>query len=156
LALAPFFNSLYILAPQDNQIWKYTSTSGQLSAEQAYVVDGTDISAGVDLAIDGNIFVLTSTGEIIKFGRGSREELAVRDIPAPNESFTGPLQIETTNDGDRLYVLDGTRIVVLDKTGRFQAQYVPDGLESIQAFYVDEAANELTVLSDGKLLRSNL
>ncbi len=156
MALAPFFNNLYVLSPESKQIWRYTSTEGQLSAQEAYITDGTDVSAGVDLAIDGSVYVLTSTGEILKLSRGKREELAVRDLPKPNETLTNPRQIETTRDGDRLYVLDGTRIVALDKSGRFQAQYVPDGLDVIQSFSVDEAAKTLTVLSEGKLLRATL
>ncbi|MBI4022541.1 hypothetical protein HY375_00005, partial [Candidatus Berkelbacteria bacterium] len=122
-ALAPFFNTLYVLAPADNQIWKFASTNGQFQAPVGYVEDGTAVSGAVDLAIDGSVYVLLGDGQIRKFSRGKVTEFPLRDIPEPAPTFTAPTQLLTTRDGDALYVLDGHRVVVLDKTGRFQRQY---------------------------------
>ncbi len=151
-AIKAFLGNLYVLAPEDNAIWKYPATGDTLAEGQSYVTDGTDVGQGVDLAIDGNVYVLTKTGEIIKLNRGKRVELRVRDIPGPGDTLTEPRQIEAMSD--RLYVLDGNRIVKLGSDGRYEQQYALTGGEPIRAFAIKDST--LFALTDTRLVKAEL
>ncbi|MBI4032611.1 hypothetical protein HY374_02800 [Candidatus Berkelbacteria bacterium] len=154
-ALSIFFNNIYVLAPADNEIWKYESKDGKLLAPVPYVTDDTSVAEAIDLAIDGSVYTLTKPGEVLKFSRGKRAELAVRDIPKPATTFTDPKQLLTTRDGNTIYVLDGNRVVALDKTGRFQAQYAFKGLTDVTSIAVDEPNKTFYVLAGDKLYKTS-
>ncbi|MBI2589998.1 hypothetical protein HYW32_03195 [Candidatus Berkelbacteria bacterium] len=153
-SLAAFFNNLYLLAPSENQIWKFPSVDGALQAPEAFITDGTQISDGIDLAIDGNVYVLSKLGEVIKLNRGKRVEFRIHDIPAPASNFTSPKQILTTREGGKIYVVDGERIVVLGSDGRFQNQYVLDGVQALDQIAVDEDGKVFWVLAENKLYKA--
>lgn len=151
-ALTAFLSNLYTLSPAEKKIWKYTATSDSLSEGQSYIVDDTDVSSGIDIAIDGNVYVLTKTGEILKLNRGKRVELRVRDIPKPGETLSEPKQIVAA--GDKLYVLDINRIVQLNNDGRYERQFALAGGEAIRAFAIKDKT--LFMLTDTRLVKAEL
>lgn len=151
-AVTAFVGNLYVLAPSQNSIWKYAATNGVFADGQSYVTDGTDVSQGVDLAIDGNVYVLTKSGEILKLNRGKRVELRVRDIPKPGETLSEPKQIETS--GDKVYILDHDRIIKLAIDGRYEHQYALADNEPIRAFAIRDKT--LFILTDTRLIKTEL
>lgn len=152
VAIAPFFNSLYTLSPAENQIWRFTATEGNYSAAENYIQDGTSVEGGVDLAIDGSVYVLTRGGEVMKFTRGKRVEFRVRDIPKPNDTLSDPVQIEVANES--VYVLASNRIVKFAADGRFEAQYAFADTTAIRSFAIRD--NTLYALTDSKLIKAGL
>lgn len=157
IAIAPFANSLYILAPNDNQIWKYPVANGAYSEAVQYITDGTDISKAIDIAIQGSVFALTSDGQVLKFTRGKISEFRIRDIPKPDDALTQPKQIRVAKDGNIVFILDGDRIVTLDKTGRFQKQYALGGKSGhLMNFAISDDTKTIYILTDTALYQAAL
>ena len=112
----------------------------------AWVTDEAGINDSISLAIDGSIYVLNTSGTLSKYTSGVKDAFTVKDIDKP---FSGPTQVYTTADLTNLYVLDkgNLRVVVLDKEGKFKAQYVlKDGSKSW------EEARSISVSTDEKFL----
>lgn len=145
--IATFFGNLYLLAPGDNQVWKYLFAQASYGKPEAFITDGTSLADAVDLAVDGQLYVLFSNGSVKRFNRGKADSFAIGSPPKPTATLNNPAQLVTTKDSNRLYILDGNRIVSFDKSGAFQAQYAFDGLDTIRAFAVDEGKKVFTILT---------
>lgn len=148
-ALASFVHNQYLLAPSENQIWKFTRTNDAITAITPYLVESADLSKAVDLAIDGRIYVLTNEGKVLCFNRGRAESFELKGIPKPNEQITSPRQIRAA--GDSLFILDDTRIIQVNTAGQFERQFAFSDLSSIEAFSVDSERKQFFLLSQGAL-----
>ncbi|MGI6103293.1 MAG: hypothetical protein ACOYBJ_01560 [Patescibacteria group bacterium] len=147
--LATFLGNLYALAPSEGQIWKYPAKEGSFGGAEPYVADGTTLTNGIDIAIDGSIYVLTQEGSVMKFTRGKAVEFRVRDIPKPSETISAPKRIATSEESGSVYVIDGQRIIALDKTGRFQKQYaLNDGTGALIDLALTPDSKRAYVLTD--------
>ncbi|MCA9388351.1 hypothetical protein KC644_01150 [Candidatus Berkelbacteria bacterium] len=155
-ANATFFNSIYTLAPEANQIWKYAAAGDGFGNPSPYIVDGSEIPKAIDLAVDGDIFVLNSNGTIFKFTSGRRQNFALTDIPEPKDTILNPKSIESNKDDSFIYILDDNRIIKFDKSGKFVAQYIVDNIGEIDSFTIDEAQGLIFILSGEKIYRSPL
>ncbi len=127
--IALFNDNLYALDSEQEMIFKYANTGSGWSGQQFWLKNkGTaNLSQTVDLAIDGNIYVLTTDGKAYKFFSGKQEEFALNQIEPPLKNANA---IYTQNEEDNLYVLEGSskRLVEFDKFGRFIGQYQFDSL----------------------------
>lgn len=114
-----------------------------------------DLSQTVDLAIDGSIWTLDSNGTIAKYTKGNQDAFTIKGLDQP---LVQPTKIVTSADDDNLYVLDrgNKRIVVLDKTGTFTAQYQTPILSNALALDVAEKDKKVFVLSGGKVYEIDL
>jgi hypothetical protein len=79
----------------------------------------------VTFGIDGDIFVATSKGEIIKFTAGEEQPFEISGLDPILES---PTLIETNSEFGNLYVLEPSRkrVIMLDKEGNFKKQFTSD------------------------------
>lgn len=151
-----FNNNLYVLDPGANAIHKYQATAGGYEvAPSSYIPPSADVdlSRAIDLAIDGDIFVLISDGSILRL-RGGQE------IPFEINGLDGdtlkPTRIFTEVDTESLYLVDpaNKRIVEIDKreesAGEFVRQFKYAGSDDffadIRAIWVSEIDGKLIVL----------
>jgi hypothetical protein len=114
---------LYVLDATHNRITRHMEQTGGFDAAQHYMKDGTDLSGGVSLAIDGVVWVLKRDGSVIRIEKGLRENFSTGQADPP---VTAAVRLRTTADSD-LFVLDTapSRIVRYDKNnGSVTAQYV--------------------------------
>jgi len=138
LSITTYANRLYGLDPAQNQVWRHPPKDGSLG-----VLPGTlpwlvqpgepDVSDGLDLAIDGRVFVLLRDGSVVNLtpavagyyrlsvaeGRSHVQQLA--SVPSR------PLSIALDTAGPALYVADPDRrrVVALDRnSGAFLGQVV--------------------------------
>lgn len=155
IGIEHYFGNLYILAPQENQIWKYRSQGESFGPPEEYIIDGTKISQAVDLAIDGNIYVLESSGKILKFLRGRVEEFKIQNTP-PTFNFQAPKQIFTTTNTDNIYILAGNTIIELNKSGSFIKQYIFELTQNITAFARADDSNAFYVVTENAVLKFDL
>ncbi|EKD56702.1 MAG: hypothetical protein ACD_58C00118G0001 [uncultured bacterium] len=151
-----FAGNIYILDSNGNQIWKYNYSSGTYSAAQSYLTSGVNIGDGVDLAIDGVVYVLKKDGNVYKLSKGRTQDFKVSNIPSPNEKIANPLRIYTNADANYLYVLDGNRLLELEKSGKFVAQYIFDGLNELKDFSLNTKTKEIWLLNGNKVYKGNL
>ena len=154
----------YVLAPTDNQIWKYERRSSNYSGGTAYNTGNVELADAVSFTIDGSIYVLGASGEITKLFRGQGQDYDFRDIPSV--PFSGPnLKLYTSAELDYLYVLDpdNERLLIFTKGDRFatykrQILYTSEehDLSDVRDFYVDAGGQKVSLLSDSKILEFNL
>jgi len=136
-----FGGNVYMLDKQNNQIWKY-------GTGEAWFKPGVkpDLSEAVAMAIDGSVWILTRTGKVVKYTRGSPEAFELLGLDEP---LREPESMYTDADSQRLYILDkgNRRVVVVDKSGEYQAQYRWEGIDRVTDMVVAEAAKKILLLS---------
>ncbi len=141
--MSMYLDNLYILSTSDSQIYKFTFANSGFSDSTPWLEEDIDLSSAVALTIDGNIFVLLSDASLFKFGGGEKVEFGVKNL---DKSFVQPADLVTTVDSRYLYVLDSgnNRVVLLDKEGRYQQQYVWESdLGTCENLLLDEGNSKL-------------
>jgi hypothetical protein len=146
-------NRLYLLSPQNKQIYRLNRSANNFSGASAWLNQPTDFSSAVSLAIDSSIFVLNTNGQITKFSRGVT-------VPFTLTKLTPPLtEVNKFNITTKfIYILDtkNKRLVAFDKTGKLQAQYQIDQLSNMLDFSIDEANNKAYILNNTSVEQINL
>ena len=152
-----FGSNLYLLdSAADGQIWKYLGLDDGLSGKRSYLAGETfDLSEAVDMAIDASVWVLFSDGSIAKYTQGKKDAFAVIGLGQP---FGEAVKIFTSPEVEHLYVVDraNTRIVVLDKSGEYAAQYQWSGIAGVKDFVVSEALKKIFFLTGEKVFTIDL
>ncbi len=144
-----YLGSLYVLDRKAGQLIKFPVTSDGFG-KQNYFTSAPDLSKASSLAIDGSVFILSSDGTIAKFTKGTAENFKVTSV---DKGLKNPSAMVTTIDGDKLYVLDNgnSRIVVLNKSGTYQAQYQTKIAASAKTIDVNEKDKKIFLLNGNKV-----
>lgn len=158
-AIAAYSSNIYLLASDNGVVWKHTIKEGGYSKGLSYLdTRKTSIVGAVDFAVDGNIYVLSNEGSVIKFVKGSPEvDFSIKNIPLPNDKILIPKKIFTDEDTNSIFVLDKKldRIIKFDKSGEFSNQYLLDG-KPIDNFVVNAKLQKIWILSEGKIYEGSL
>lgn len=182
-AITNYRNDLYVLDGKLSRVWRYTPQGNGYSTPTDYfpaaapaavpsptatVGRGTptptpaptatpvpppDLLHSVDLSVDGNVYILQSNGQVLKYTNGLPQ-------PFPETGLVGsmpsPSHIEASLSDSSVYVVDpsGTRLVRFSTSGVFQRQYLlptnaPSALTGIQSATID-AAHGLVYLISAK------
>ncbi len=143
---------LYRLVPSQKQILKHTRTIAGYSRGVEWVLSNAgELENAVSFAIDGQVYVLKSDGNIIKYLRGIKQEFNMPEMQNPLES---PTKIYTSDNLDYLYVLEpkNKRVIVLDKnSGNLTNQYTSDKFDDLKDLYVDEEGQKLYILAEDNI-----
>lgn len=151
IAMESYNNKVYLLDAKNNTIIKYAYSSAGLSNPESWIRDDiVDITDGVDIAIDGNIYVLKNNGEVIKLLNGKLATFSVKSIDPVLEY---PTKIFASPESAYLYLLDppNKRIVLLDKNGMLVRQYYSEKFTNLKDFIVSEKEKRIYVL-DGNMV----
>jgi hypothetical protein len=153
ILLSAYTSNLYLLEKGNSDISRYASTESGFASKKTWLADDVtaDFSDAVDWSIDGTIWVLMGDGEIERYSQGNKLSFSIKGL-APQ--LTGGDAIFTSEETKNLYILDssGKRIVVIDKEGDFQAQYLAQELSGARGIFVTEEEGKMIVLKEGKLL----
>ena len=161
IAAETYLRYLYVLAPDrstagKNQIYKYERLQNRYGSPTAYNVNG-DLTDALDLAIDGNVYVLRRGGTIVKLFRGESQPFQIRQ--APENLLVNATKIFKVQDGN-LYLLDPVegRVIVIGDVGiggeaTYLRQYVLeiDQLGTLQDLYVDPDQSHLYVMDEKRI-----
>lgn len=158
--LEAYLRFLYILSPENNQIYKYERFSNRYSAPTQYNVNG-DLRNSLDMAIDGNVYILKEGGEIVKLFRGEVQQFIIRQLP--EGALSTAAKLYKVFDGN-LYFLDPvqSRVIVVTDGGAtgeasYVRQYVLEGdIGDLQDLYVDPDETLLYVLGEKQLYAIDL
>ena len=146
-----FNNRLYTVAPDDNQIYR-SNRSPNYSVLTKWINDqSVSLEGSRDLAIDGSVYILFAD-KVIQFvgGRPANPGLSL-DLVDP--ALQNAQKIWTDADTNRIYLLEPSRILVYEKTGKFVAQYlVPDTSEFVD-FTVDLVSNQIYLLTSNQFIQ---
>lgn len=146
---------LYSLDTKNNQIYRHSQTQTGYDKGSAWVKDtNTDITDGVSIAIDGDLFVLKSSGEIIKLTGGEKQDFTITGL---DPALDNPTQIWTYNGLQNIYILEPTnkRVVVLDKEGKMLNQYTSDSWQNPTSMIVEEENKTIYILDNNKIYKFN-
>lgn len=149
-------SSLYFLDIKNNQIYRSSKGSGGFSSPVAWIKDGTGVTDAVSLTVDGDVYVLKKSGEVIKLTLGSRASWSLTSI---EPALTKADRIWTDTTTNNVYVLDikGRRIVELTKKdGKLLNQYTFPSLTAIKSFAVDVSGKKLFVLNNNTIFSTDL
>jgi|GEM_PF-619005 len=156
-AAAGYSGNAYLLDTQRNAILKYVPTSSGYTNPPLGYLDAAvraDLTNTVDVAIDGDVYVLVLDGQVWRFRLGKilpfpRSDL---DKPTPN-----PASLFTSEAAQSVYVVDAAnkRIVQFSKEGVFQRQFRYAGFDgafdSLRNVFVDEERSVMYITSGDKL-----
>ncbi len=152
-----FGSNLYLLdKSKTGQIWKYLGVTSGLSSKRSYLKGETyDLSEAMSMAIDGSVWVLFSDGTIVKYVQGVKDAFVVAGL---DKNFEEPIKIFTSPEEKNLYVLDRrqTRVVVVSKTGEYQAQYEWPGMAGVKDLIVSEKLKKMFLLTGEKVFTIDL
>ncbi|MFH1946868.1 MAG: hypothetical protein ABIJ23_01790 [Candidatus Magasanikbacteria bacterium] len=144
---------LYTLDSSNNQIYRHNQTQTGYDKGTAWIKDeNINIKDAVSLAVDGDLFVLKSNGEIIKMSAGYQEEFNISGL---EPSLDNPSKIWTYNGLNNIYILESTnkRVVVLDKEGKMLNQYTTDIWQNPTDMIVNEVEKIIYVLDSNKIYK---
>ena len=144
-----FGSSLYILAKNKNQIYRFSLSKGGYSTKTDWLKSPVDLSAASDLFIDGSIYVLKSDGQVLKFYLNKPADYSAT---TPSPVMTSASKIIVGAKYVYVFEASSKRLVVLAiKDGHLMNQYQINSLNQPKDFAVDED-NKLAYFLDGEAI----
>jgi len=153
--LSTYNGNVYVLDKKQNQILKFVQTDSGFLNTNYFTGTGPDLSKAVSMAIDSDVYILSTDGTVTKYTKGNADNFSLTGLDMPLSRPTG---IITNADDDNIYILDNgnSRIVVLDKSGNYKAQYQASVIKTAKDFEVLEKDKKVYVLSGGKVYEIDL
>ena len=161
-ALAVFVANLYVLDATSGQVWKHESFPGTpFQKAVGYLTEPIPTGTGRSLAVDQDIWIVTTQGEILRFRRLTTSFTASRVDFTPR--WTGvavkPTAVQAIDVQRAIYFLDApNRVVVqMSRDGGELARYpLPSNLPEPSAFYVSEGARTIFSIHGSKVVATEL
>lgn len=160
-SMEAYLRFLYVLSPENNQIYKYERLSNRYGPPSQYNVNG-EISNAIDMAIDGNVFVLKDDGTVVKLLRGETKPFVIRH--APENLLKDATRMYKVPDAS-IYFLDpvGARVIVVTDGGAtgessYVKQYVLEGdqIGKLIDLYVDPDETRVYVVDEKRIYAVDL
>lgn len=150
--ISAYTGNFYVMDKTNSVVWRYIGNSGGFDLKQNWFGSGVkpDLSAVEAWTIDGNIWMLTKDGNILKFTGGSPIDFSLKGV----DSNLQAVDIFTTQDSKYLYILDSgnSRILVVNKDdGSYKAQYTGDNIKNAKKIIVSEQDQKMILLEGDKL-----
>ncbi|HEV8535752.1 MAG TPA: hypothetical protein VGR87_08545 [Candidatus Limnocylindria bacterium] len=161
-AFAVFVSNLYVLDATTGQVWKHESADGSnFQRAQAYLAEPIAAGTGRSIAIDQDIWIVTTQGEILRFRRLTTSFTATRVEFQPR--WTGeavkPTAVQAIDAQRSVYFLDapGKRVVQMTRDGGEIARIaLPRNLVEPSAFYVSEGSRTIFSIHGSKVVATEL
>ena len=160
-ALAVFANNLYVLDSETGQLWKHESNAGvRFGPAIGYLATPLAPNAARALAVDGDVWIVTSAGDLQRFRRNPLVTTASRIDFVPRWEGTAPRAnaVQAIDTQGSIYVLDsgGKLIVQLTRDGRELARFaLPPGLPPAASFYVSGSLRVAYTLHGTKIVATS-
>ncbi len=167
VAIGAYMGNLYVLDPMGERILKYLPTNNAYTTPPFPYLSSTvtvDMLGAVDMAIDGNVYVLFADGVIHKFFEGEEVPFPMTGLPSPivnptSITVSGPQEPEGQG---YLYVTDwgNERIVQFDKAGNYLRSFKANTSEpymgALGSVYVDETTARMFIFSERQFVLVSL
>ena len=161
-ALAVFVANLYILDGTTGQVWKHESFPGTpFQRAVPYLTEPIPTGIGRSLAVDQDIWIVTTAGDVLRFRRlttsftASRVDFVPRWTGAPLK----PTAVQAIDIQRAIYFLDAPNKVVVQMTrdGGEMARFpLPPNLPVPSAFYVSEGSRTIFTIHGSKVVATEL
>jgi hypothetical protein len=161
-AFAVFVANLYVLDATSGQVWKHESFPGtSFLRATGYLTEPIPAGVGRSIAVDQDIWIVTSQGDILRFRRlttsftASRVEFVPRWTGVPIK----PTAVQAIDIQRAIYFLDAPNRVVVQMTrdGGEMARFpLPANLPEPSAFYVSEGSRTIFTVHGSKVVATEL
>ncbi len=161
-AVAVFTSNLYVLDAASGQLWRHESTDSiTFGKASAYLAAPLAPNTALSLAIDGDIWIVTTASEIQRFRRNPLVTTAARVdfTPRWQGEVLHPVAIQAVNTQTNIYLLDAVAhtIVQMAKDGRELLRVsLPTTLPQATAFYVSEVSRVVYTVHGSKIVATSL
>ncbi len=162
-AVDSFNGNIYLLDAQNNQIYKYAATAAGYSPQAAPYFPANaqvNLSKAVDMAIDGDVWVLNDNGSLQRFRSGVPVSFTLDALAIP---LKNPTAVYVRAGSDSIYLADAgnRRIVEFDKNGKFVRQFQAaaaknDALAQLQDLTVNELKRKIYFVNPAAAYFANL
>ena len=152
--ISAFAGNLYVMDKSGNAIYRYSGlTGGTFGSQQNWLSAATTVNFAnvIGWGMDGAIYALYPNARILKYSLGSPQSFSVSGaIPEIGKIDA----ISADPDNQYIYLLDkaGKRVVVIDKKGKYKAQYIGDEIAKATGLVVSESQKLIILLTGDKLL----
>lgn len=162
-AINGFAGGLYLLDTKLKGVFYYPPTKNGYESEPYTILDArakADLSKAVDIALDGNLYVLEGSGAVKRFNREGRPFDFAAELP--DGPIQGPKALFASANTRSLYALDaaGERVLQFSPEGKLQRQFKAGGSEvsfrDLRDLFVDEVARKLYLLARKSLFTVDL
>jgi len=147
---------LYSLDATNNQIYRHDNIKDGFDMGKNWLKETSlNIRDTSSMAVDGDLYVLKTNGEIYKFSQSYRTAF---DLQGVDPALSSGTAIRTYTDWKNIYILDNVekRIIIVDTTGKLIKQLVLQNLKNPSDMMVEESTDTAYVLDDNKLYQVNL
>ena len=148
--LAFYLDKMYLLNKQDKQIYRLTSSDRDFVSLTNWVREDLPLDKTISLAVDGSIYALQESGEVIKLSGGRNQGFPSLVI---EPELNSPTKIFTDENSQNLYILDPTnkRLTIFSKNGELVNQYYSDKFNNLKDFLIDEAGQKAYLLNGAQV-----
>lgn len=148
---------VYVVNPEKRNIYRYSESDDGYSDPVGWMKSATGLRYEDvrSIAVDGDVWLTTSDGQLKKFTSGREESLTLRGLEVP---FTQDIYVYTNEDLENVYVLDpaNNRIVFFSKTGDFIREFKSVSLGAASGLTVSESLGKIFVVSGSIIYGINL
>ncbi len=152
-----FATFVYVLNPQTRSLYRFSESGGAFGDPSQWLQSplGVSFDSVVSMAIDGDVWIGTNTGQVKQFASGSDQEFAIAGISTPLSSMT---QLTTSPDLQSLYILDSeeNRLLVVTKDGQFLKEYKTVTLGGVSAIIPSEELGKIFAVSGSSVYEITL
>jgi len=151
--------NFYLLDSSLNQILRYEPDYGGLPEDYFSLHGEVDLAGVVDMAIDGQIYILYADGRILRFLGGQPVPFEITGLYEP---LRNPTALFTSEETEFIYVADAgnKRVVQLTKEGSLVRQLKAiegnEALNDLKGLFAIEKFNLLYFVSGNKLYVTNI
>lgn len=147
-----FAGNIYVLDIAGNGIFRYQGVGDNFGDKNSWLAAGTNanFSNAKAWVIDGSVYVLYPGSKILKYSLGSPQNFSLTGITPEISNIDA---IYADSDTTDVYLLDraGNRVVVLDRKGKYLAQYIDNLIGQATNFVVSEPDKRIILLIGDKL-----
>jgi len=149
-----FAGNMYVLDKSANQIYRYAGQSGNtFGTQQSWLSASTkaNFADALGWGLNGAVYVLYPNSKILKYSLGSPQSFSISGVSPEIGRIDA---INADPDNQYIYLLDksGKRVVVVDKNGKYKAQYIDDQISNVNSLVASEADKKIILLTGEKLL----
>lgn len=166
--ISSYNGNLYVLDSGAGRIWRYTPTADGYSGQPENYFEGDaslDLSQAVDMAIDGNIWILYGDGRLQTFLSGRQEPFELQQPPNQPIARAQALHVGSeAGTAQDLFIgeMAPGRILEYGKDGTYQRQFIPadagdrEKLVGLRDLQVAEIDGVFYILTPQALYRTDI
>ncbi len=146
VAMGRFGTNIYILDSGNKEIYKYGGISDGFGDRIRWLQQGQSVSISpVDMAMDADVWLVSTNGVVERFRRGSREQFELSGVPEGAKV----VRVAVEQEGSRIALLDsekGVVIVCSKETSICGEQLISEKLKTARDIEFDGENNLLVLL----------